>query len=69
MIRIKEKKLVWDTVETIFTYSYKGDITEEPLAQKTLASTSGRENKTITSSREKKKTRNCLMFIGYPREQ
>lgn len=35
MIRIKEKKLVWDTVETIFTYFYKGDIIEGPLAQKT----------------------------------
>lgn len=50
MIRIKEKKLVWDTVEMIFMYSYKDDIIEGPLAQKTLASTLGRQSEIIISS-------------------
>lgn len=55
MIRIKEKKLVWDTVEMIFMYSYKDDIIEGPLAQKTLASTLGRQSEIIISSWEKRK--------------
>lgn len=69
MIRIKENKSVWDMAEIISRYSYKGDLVEGPLAQNMLAPTSGRETKIIISSREKKKARNCLMSIGYPKEQ
>lgn len=53
MIRKKEKKLVCDMVEMMFTYSYKGDIIEGPLAQKTLALTLGRESEIIISPEKK----------------
>lgn len=33
-----------------FTYSYKGDIRERPLVQKTLALTLGRESEIIIGS-------------------